>query len=140
MKKRVLALLAMALVAGGFSSATNAAQDLSVCYQNAKDVVQQKNCLEKEWKAVEAEHKEAVERVASLAKAWDKPYQTRDRWNRFIRSTQNFETWVRRECEFVRMTTKGNRTTEQAAELACRINLYRVRIDMLENHYLSSQK
>ena len=75
-----------------------------------------------------------------MAKAWDKPYKTRDRWNRFIRASQNFETWARRECEFVKMTTKGNRTTEQAAELACRINLYRVRIDMLENHYLSSQK
>ena len=112
----------------------------AACYRNAKDVTQTKACLEKEWKAVQAEHKEAVERVASLAKAWDKPYKTRDRWNRFIRASQNFETWARRECEFVKMTTKGNRTTEQAAELACRINLYRVRIDMLENHYLSSQK
>lgn len=118
----------------------SAADDLAACYRNAKDVTQTKACLEKEWKAVQAEHKEAVERVASLAKAWDKPYKTRDRWNRFIRASQNFETWARRECEFVKMTTKGNRTTEQAAELACRINLYRVRIDMLENHYLSSQK
>ena len=118
----------------------SAADDLAACYRNAKDVTQTKACLEKEWKAVQAEHKEAVERVASLAKAWDKPYKTRDRWNRFIRASQNFETWTRRECEFVKMTTKGNRTTEQAAELACRINLYRVRIDMLENHYLSSQK
>ena len=111
----------------------SAADDLAACYRNAKDVTQTKACLEKEWKAVQAEHKEAVERVASLAKAWDKPYKTR-------RATQNFETWARRECEFVKMTTKGDRTTEQAAELACRINLYRVRIDMLENHYLSSQK
>lgn len=126
-----------ALCMAGMSSA---AEDLEACYRDAKDATQHLACLQKEWKAVEAEHKEAVERVASLAKAWDRPTRTRDRWNRFIKATQSFESWTKRECEFVRMTTKGNRTAEQSGELACKINLYRIRIDMLENHYLSNQK
>ena len=45
-----------------------------------------------------------------------------------------------RECDFVKNTTKGSSTQENNAALACRINLYRMRTDMLENRYLSSAK
>ena len=114
--------------------------DLQGCYAKADTPSEQKVCLEKEWKSTQDEHKDVVERVAGMAKAWDKPYRTRDRWTQFIRSGQSFETWVSRECRFINNTTKGNRTEEELAELACKINLYRIRIDMLENHYLSAAR
>ena len=48
--------------------------------------------------------------------------------------------FIKRECDFVKNTTKGSSTQENNAALACRINLYRMRTDMLENRYLSSAK
>lgn len=135
-----LAAMAGALAALTATAAAAAEVDLQACYAKAKTPDAQKACLDAEWKSVQAEHKDAVERVASLAKAWDKPYRTRERWTQFIRSGQSFETWVSRECRFIKKTTKGNRTQEDIAELACKINLYRVRLDMLENHYLSAAR
>lgn len=110
------------------------------CYQKASDPTQELQCLEKEYKAVRREHKDVVERVAAIAKAWDKPYRTRQRWTKFIQAGQSYDTYVTRECQFFGWTTKGNRTKEKIAEMGCKVNLYRARIDMLENRYLSSGK
>ena len=53
---------------------------------------------------------------------------------------EGFDNFIKRECDFVKNTTKGSSTQENNAALACRINLYRMRTDMLENRYLSSAK
>ena len=57
-----------------------------------------------------------------------------------MRANQAFDNFIKRECDFVKNTTKGSSTQENNAALACRINLYRMRTDMLENRYLSSAK
>ncbi len=110
------------------------------CHAKAKSDEQKGRCLERELKLVESEHKDAVERVTVVAKAWDKPTKTRRRWDAFLRSSQSFDTFVRRECAFVALTTKGNRTKEKNAELACRIGYYRMHTDVLENHYLGAAR
>ena len=81
-----------------------------------------------------------AERVAVIAKRWDKKTNSRQRWNKLIQAGQSFDAFVRRECEFVRMTTKGNQVKEKNAELACRINYYRMRTDVLETRYLAAEK
>lgn len=112
-----------------------------MCYQTAgDDAVKIGVCLEQESKLVQAEYKDAVERVTIVAKAWDKPNRNRTRWDKLMRANQAFDNFIKRECDFVKNTTKGNRTQENNAALACRINLYRMRTDMLENRYLSSAK
>lgn len=122
------------------ASAVPTSDQVAACYQKAEDDQQRHACLELEMKLVEAEHKRAVERVSTVAKAWDKPQRTKLRWEKLIRANQSFDAFVRRECDFVRYTTKGSRTKEQNAELACRINYYRMHVDVLENRYLPEAK
>lgn len=138
------ATAALAVFAGGASAApakaVPTAERVAACHQKAADDQQRQKCLEMELELVTAEHKDAVERVTVVAKAWDKPHRTRQRWEKFIRSSQSFETFVKRECDFVRYTTKGSRTKEQNAELACRINYYRMHTDVLENRHLAGDR
>lgn len=138
------AAVAAALLAASAEAAAPAkdptAEDVRACYERAdeKNLDAVQDCLEMELKVVQAEHRDATERVASMAKALDKPTGTRTRWNKFIQSGQSFDAFVRRECEFVRMTTKGSKTAERNGELACRINYYRLHADILENRFLSA--
>ena len=94
-------------------------------------------CLAMELEMVQATYKDVTDRVASYAKALDKPSGTRTRWNKFSLSGQSFETFVKRECDFVGITTKGNKRVEANAELACRIGYYRLRTSILTNRHLS---
>lgn len=140
-----VALLAVALLGVGAAYAAKpkpvpTPEQVAACHQKATDDQQRQDCLEKELELVTAEHKDAVERVTVMAKAWDKPQRTKQRWEKFIRSSQSFETFVKRECDFVRFTTKGSRTKERNAELACRINHYRMHTDVLENRLLASER
>ena len=89
---------------------------------------------------VKSEHKDATERVAAMAKAADKEKGVRTRWTKFIQAGQSFDTFVTRECAYFGMTTKGNRVAEKNGELACRINYYRMRTNVLKNRFLSAAK
>lgn len=112
-----------------------------MCYQKAgDDAVKIGACLEQESKLVQAEYKDAVERVTVVAKAWDKPQSKQDALGQAHEGQSAFDNFIKRECDFVKNTTKGSSTQENNAALACRINLYRMRTDMLENRYLSSAK
>lgn len=137
-------ILLCGLFLGATAAGTYAASpmvEINMCYQRAgDDAVKIGACLEQESKLVQAEYKDAVERVTVVAKAWDKPNRNRTRWDKLMRANQAFDNFVKRECDFVRNTTKGNKTQENNASLACRINLLRMRTDMLENRYLSSTK
>lgn len=141
MNKSMIAALACA---AAFSTAALAAGPLdssaASCYARAKDDYQQNECLQREYKAVQDEHKDVMERVIGIAKAWDKPYKSRQRWNKIIRAQQSFDAFVKRECDFVKYTTKGSNMKEKNAELACRINYLRIHINVLENHYLAAEK
>ena len=78
-----------------------------------------------------------LSRSLRFAKAWDKPSGGRTRWNKFIVSGQSFDTFVKRECDFVSTVTKGSRLVEDNAELACQINWYRLRTSILTNRHLT---
>ena len=132
------AALMLAMLLAGPSYAANMAE-INTCYQRAGDDAEKLQlCLKQELDAVKAEYKDASERVTVVAKAWDKPNRNRTRWDKLMRANQAFDSYVKRECEFVRSTTKGNQTAERNSLLACQINLYSMRTDLLENRYLSS--
>lgn len=142
-KIKMITVLAAALAAGWAAAAEPTYESVQACHEKAqasKDPNQVAACLADELKIVQAEHKDAVERVAVIAKRWDKKTNSRQRWNKLIQAGQSFDAFVRRECEFVRMTTKGNQVKEKNAELACRINYYRMRTDVLETRYLAAEK
>ena len=143
MKKSLcVALSVCALTAAGAAVASAGSLDeINACYRNAgedRDLIHR--CLEKEFDALVSEHKDVTERVAVIAKSWDKPNHNRARWDKLMRANQSFKTYVGRECDFIENTTKGARIVEQNAELACKINLYRMRVDFLENRFLSAEK
>ena len=139
-KKAIIAAACAAAAVSTIASEGPLDSSAAACYARAKDDYQHNECLEREYKAVEAEHKDVMERVIGIAKAWDKPYKTRQRWNKIIRAQQSFDAFVKRECDFVRYTTKGSNMKEKNAELACRINYLRIHINVLENHYLAAEK
>lgn len=115
--------------------------EVSACYVKAGDDVLKINaCLKNELTVVKAEHKDVSERVTVIAKRMDRQHGNRTLWNKFMRANSGFNSYLKRECDFVGRTTRGNANVEKNAELACQINLYRMRIDMLENHYLSASK
>ena len=132
--KRIL-LCGLVLAAASFAAhAASPMVEINMCYQKAgDDAVKIGACLEQESKLVQAEYKDAVERVTVVAKAWDKPNRNRTRWDKLMRANQAFDNFIKRECDFVKNTTKGSSTQENNAALACRINLYRMRTDMLLN-------
>ncbi len=139
--KLALSLLGMSALLALSPVSASEMVGINMCYQKAGDDLEKINaCLEKELKYIQAEHKDAVERVTVIAKSWDKPNHNRVRWDKQMKANQAFESYVKRECDFIKNTTKGRRTQEANAQLACRINLYRMRTDMLENRFLSSAR
>lgn len=127
--------------AGGALANAGSLDEINACYRDAgEDRDRINRCLDKEFDLVVAEHKDVTERVAVVAKSWDKPNRNRKRWDKLMRANQSFKTYVSRECDFIENTTKGARIVEKNAELACKINLYRMRVDFLENRFLSAEK
>ncbi|MDO5532864.1 DUF1311 domain-containing protein [Sutterella sp.] len=118
------------------------ADAVSACYAAVKDndAEAQGKCLNLELDMVQGAYKDVTDRVASLAKALDKPTGTRTRWNKFILAGQSFDTFVKRECDFVANTTKGRRQLEVNAELSCKIGYYRLRTSILTNRHLSQSR
>ena len=143
MKKLFCAVLTVCalMTAGSASASAGSLDEINACYRDAgEDRDRIHRCLDKEFDALVAEHKDVTERVAVIAKSWDKPHRNRVRWDKLMRSNQSFKTYVSRECDFIENTTKGARIVEKNAELACKINLYRMRVDFLENRFLSAEK
>lgn len=147
MKGTAAGIIAAALAAAALSvqaapaKKAPTASEVEACWEKAGDDADRGNaCLKMELALVQEEYKSTTERVASLAKAWDKPDGGRTRWNKFIVAGQSFDTFVRRECEFVSSVTKGRRIVEDNAELACRIGWYRLRTSTLTNRHLTQSR
>ncbi len=137
--KCLFAGIACALAAfSAISAEAPTTESVLACHARAKNDDQRGACLELEWKLVQAEHKEVSDRVNAVARSWDRQAKTRQRTEKFVRVGQSFESFVNRECDFVRFTTRGSRQKEENAELACKISYFRMHADVLENRYLNS--
>ena len=137
----VFSFVASGAYAAAAKSEPPTAADVEACWAKADaDPSKENSCLKLDLAYAQSEYKTVTEQVASLAKAWDKPSGGRTRWNKFIVSGQSFDTFVKRECDFVSTVTKGSRLVEDNAELACQINWYRLRTSILTNRHLTEAR
>ena len=137
----VFSFVASGAYAAAAKSEPPTAADVEACWAKADgDPSKENSCLKLDLAYAQSEYKTVTEQVASLAKAWDKPSGGRTRWNKFIVSGQSFDTFVKRECDFVSTVTKGSRLVEDNAELACQINWYRLRTSSLTNRHLTEAR
>lgn len=117
-------------------------ENLAQCYkqaQNSPDRVS--DCLEKELDMVKKEHKDVTERVYLIAKGIDKKKGGRATLaNMNLKVNQTFENYVDTECDVMQRMNDGDKVELKNEGLSCQINLYRMRVDMLENRYLSADK
>ena len=63
---------------GVMAAGSGVLSEITTCYQKAGENTEQINhCLNEEYEAVVAEYKDVTERVAVIAKSWDKPNRNR---------------------------------------------------------------
>lgn len=133
-------VFAFAAALTAFAAAAGAA-DLAACYQAAGDNPAEKTeCLKQEAAAVDAEYGEAAEKVLAEMKSIDKAESGKTCWKSMLAAHQAFKTYVQRECEAAAEAEVSSPVSAENTGLACRINLERMRIDMLKTRYLSKQK
>ena len=102
----VFSFVASGAYAAAAKSEPPTAADVEACWAKADgDPSKENSCLKLDLAYAQSEYKTVTEQVASLAKAWDKPSGGRTRWNKFIVSGQSFDTFVKRECDFVSTVT-----------------------------------
>ncbi len=145
MKKILLCATAGVLLCAGLTGTAYAAdateQSLATCYKQAQNSPEKlTRCLNQEHDFIKKEYKDVTERVFLLAKAFDKKKNSRGTTDLHLKSNQAFESYVERECSVMERLNEGDRTDQKNEELSCEINLYRMRIDMLENRFLSAAK
>jgi uncharacterized protein YecT (DUF1311 family) len=131
-------VLAFAAALTAFAAAAAGAADLAACYQAAGDDLTKKTeCLKQEAEAVDAEYDEAAEKVLAEMKSIDKAESGKKCWKSMLAAHQAFSTYVKRECAAAAEAEVSSAVGAENTELACRINLQRMRTDMLKTRYLS---
>lgn len=75
-----------------------------------------------------------------IAKALDKKKGNKSVTDSHMKANQSFENYVDRECNVMKVMNPGDKLDQSNEDLSCEINLYRMRVDMLENRYLSAEK
>lgn len=106
------------------------------CYANEKNAEERERCLNMELDLVRFEYKAVADQVAAGARVQDKKAGNGTRWNKVIAAGQSFESYVKRDCELVVITTSGGKQMRVNAGLACQIGHYRMRTSVLANRHL----
>lgn len=135
----------IAVVLGTTMSATWAAEDsvqvLAACYRQAQNSPDKlSNCLTREFDMLKKEYKDVTDRIFVLAKSKDKNKGKRGLTASQQKTNNAFESYVESECNFMSDMNTADKLSQRNEELSCRVNLYRMRIDLLENHFLSASK
>ena len=132
------ALLASGAAQAAAKAEPPSSEQVRACYGALKgeDANAKGKCLELELALVQSEYKAVSDRVAALARALDKNAGGgRTRWNKSVLAGQSFESYVKRDCDFVEETTDGAKRLKANAGLSCRIGYYRMRTSVLTNRH-----
>ncbi len=144
MLKRVFigGLSAALLASASVVLAADATEEgLAACYKQAQNSPERlTGCLEKELDYVKKEHKDVVERIYLLAKGMDTKKGVRGTTDQILKTNSAFLDYVERECAVMQRMNDGDAVDKKNDALSCEVNLYRMRVDMLENRYLSAAK
>lgn len=145
-KMKTVGVLGVLLLSVSFAHAATkttvmSEEKLAQCYKQAQNLPARLNdCLTQELSMVKKEHKDVTERVFLIAKALDKKKGNKSVTDSHMKANQSFENYVDRECNVMKVMNSGDKLDQSNEDLSCEINLYRMRVDMLENRYLSAEK
>lgn len=123
--------------------AGSAEENLAACYRQAQNsVTKTTSCLNQELSLLKKEYSDTVSRVSTEATRAEKKQKLSKQKlvKAFLKTNKTFESYVSQECDFIKSMANSDSSSVKNESLACQINLYRMRIDMLENRYLSSVK
>lgn len=135
-KSLELVLLSAALaVAGG----AHAADELSDCYKKAQSRSDVGSCLKKEYAQVQSEYNDVLDRVNAVARGVDRQSRSKNAANAFLSANKRFDEYLKAECRWVE-ESYGTAPGSANGELACRINLTRIRTGALERQFLNGDK
>lgn len=121
-----------------FSAAgtAGAAETLASCYKKSETTIEVQACLKKELETVTKSYDDVVERVMDNARELDRVQKKKVAAKAFAEANKAFEKFVETECGWIN-TSFGSGTGAGNAELACRINLMRLRTGALDAQFLT---
>ena len=126
------AMAACLCVAEGAS----AADALTSCYKKSETTIEVHACLKEELKVVKKHYDDVVERVMDNARELDRVQKKKTAAKAFAEANRDFEKFVDAECGWIN-TSHSSGTGAGNAELACRINLMRLRTGALDAQFLT---
>lgn len=128
--------LVMSFALAGLAFGACANDELQACYKNAKTAQETAVCLKAEMKVVKKEYNDVLERVTVKARSLDRNKKRKTAAQALVRANKEFDQYVSSECKWYAVSRGVNAKTSNV-ELACRINMLRVRTSNLEYQYLN---
>ncbi len=141
MLKFTRAMPAPALVAVllALTAPAMAADPLGECYKSADTAIETQACLKRELDAVKKNYDDVVDRVANHARELDRVQSRKTALKAFTQANKSFERFVDDECGWV-SASFGSGSGAGNAELACRINLLRLRAGALDAQFVTRNR
>ena len=112
-----------------------ALDEVGQCYKNMTKKEQKRECLTLEAKQVQAQYNSVLELVLAKARMFDRANKKKQSAKEIQEANRLFNLYLKNECAF-RSQLKGAEEGEAEVTLACRINLMRLRMNVLETDYL----
>lgn len=113
-----------------------ALDEVNECYKNMTKKEQKRDCLTLEAKQVQSQYNSVLELVLAKARMFDRANKKRQAAKSVQEANRLFNLYMKEECAF-RSQIKGAEDGETEVLLACRINLMRLRKNVLETDYLN---
>lgn len=115
-----------------------ALDEVGECYKNMTKKEQKRECLTLEAKQVQSQYNSVLELVLAKARMFDRVNKKRQTAKDIQEANRLFNLYLKNECAF-RSQLKGAEEGEAEVLLACRINLMRLRKNVLETEYLNPE-
>lgn len=128
-------VMAGVVTALGTTSVFAAAPDVTACYNQAGTQVQYVTCLKEEQAQLEEKYRDVLDQVTSQLRTVDRAQKNKKATQAFSDANKAFLAYLKEECELVG-ATRDSEADAGGAEIACRINLMRMRLGALRHQFL----
>ena len=106
------------------------------CYKKADNGVEVHACLNKELDVVKKRYDDVVDRVMDNARELDRVQKKKTAVKAFAEANKAFDNFVESECGWI-AESYGSGSGAGNAQLACRVNLMRLRTGALDAQFLT---
>ncbi len=134
MKVKVL-MSALGLILAS-TQATAAPDALAECYRKADTTIEVTKCLDKEYDQVKDYYEDVLDRVMTNARELDRVMRKKTAVKALNAANKAFDEFVDAQCSWV-AASYGSGNGAGAAELACRVNLYRTRAGAMDAQFVT---